>query len=105
LGEGVIKGMAHITGGGLTENVPRMMPEGRLPRIDRTTWKPPALFEWLQRGGGVSDDEMFRAFNMGVGLVMACAPEHETQVLSMLAASGEAAWRVGEVVQGIHPHQ
>jgi len=98
LGEGWIKGMAHITGGGLTENVPRMMPEGRSPRIDRATWKVPALFEWLQRGGGVSDDEMFRAFNMGAGLVMACAPEHESQVLSALAASGESAWRIGEVV-------
>ena len=98
LGEGWIKGMAHITGGGLTENVPRMMPEGRSPRIDRATWKVPALFAWLQQGGSVPDDEMFRAFNMGVGLVMACAPEHETSILSMLAASGESAWRVGEVV-------
>jgi phosphoribosylformylglycinamidine cyclo-ligase len=97
LSEGWLKGMAHITGGGLTENVPRMMPEGRSPRIDRASWTVPALFTWLQRGGGVSDDEMFRAFNMGVGLVMACAPEHESLVLSTLAASGEAAWRVGEV--------
>jgi phosphoribosylformylglycinamidine cyclo-ligase len=98
LGEGWIKGMAHITGGGLTENVPRMMPEGRSPRIDRRTWTVPPLFTWLQRGGGVTDDEMFRAFNMGVGLVMAAAPEHESSMLSMLAASGETAWRLGEVV-------
>jgi phosphoribosylformylglycinamidine cyclo-ligase len=98
LGEGWIKGMAHITGGGLTENVPRMMPEGRSPRIDRETWTVPPLFKWLQRGGGVTDDEMFRAFNMGVGLVMAAAPEHESAMLSMLAASGETAWRLGEVV-------
>ncbi|HUR20395.1 MAG TPA: phosphoribosylformylglycinamidine cyclo-ligase [Vicinamibacterales bacterium] len=98
LGQGWIKGMAHITGGGLTENVPRTMPEGRAPRIDRATWTVPPLFTWLQRGGGVSDDEMFRAFNMGVGMVMACAPEHEASVISMLEASGEAAWRIGEVV-------
>ncbi len=98
LSQGWIKGMAHITGGGLTENVPRMMPEGRTPRIDRRSWTVPPLFAWLQQGGGVSDEEMFRAFNMGVGLVVACAPEHETPVLSLLTASGEAAWRLGEVV-------
>jgi phosphoribosylformylglycinamidine cyclo-ligase len=98
LGQGWIKGMAHITGGGLTENVPRMMPEGRSPLIDRATWTVPPLFAWLQRSGSVPDEEMFRAFNMGVGLVMAAAPEHEASVLSMLTASGETAWRVGEVV-------
>ena len=98
LSQGWIKGMAHITGGGLTENVPRMMPEGRAPRIDRASWTVPPLFAWLQQGGGVPDDEMFRAFNMGVGLVIACAPDHESAVLSMLAASGESAWRLGDVV-------
>lgn len=98
LGHGWIKGMAHITGGGLTENVPRTMPEGRSPRIDRDSWVVPPLFTWLQRGGGVPDEEMFRAFNMGVGLVMVCAPEHESAVLSTLEASGESAWRLGEVV-------
>jgi phosphoribosylformylglycinamidine cyclo-ligase len=98
LGQGWIKGMAHITGGGLTENVPRTMPEGRSPRIDRGSWTVPPLFKWLQRGGGVSDDEMFRAFNMGVGLVMVCSLENESSVLSALKASGEAAWRLGEVV-------
>lgn len=98
LDSGWIKGMAHITGGGLTENVPRMMPEGRAPRIDRASWTVPPLFTWLQHGGGVSDDEMFRAFNMGVGMVLACAPEHESALLGALDASGEAAWRLGEVI-------
>jgi len=97
LAQGWVKGMAHITGGGLTENVPRTMPEGRTPVIDRKSWTVPALFTWLQRGGGVPDDEMFRAFNMGVGLVIVCAPEHEAAVLSMLIRSGESAWRIGEV--------
>jgi phosphoribosylformylglycinamidine cyclo-ligase len=95
---GWIKGMAHITGGGLTENVPRMMPEGRTSQFDRSSWTIPPLFTWLQRSGGVADAEMFRAFNMGVGLVIACAPEHESSVVSALRASGEAAWRLGEVV-------
>ena len=98
LDQGWIKGMAHITGGGLTENLPRVMPEGRAPRIDRTSWTVPPLFTWLQRGGGVSDEEMFRAFNMGVGMVLVCAPAHEASLLAALAASGEAAWRLGEVV-------
>src|SRR5688572_4563409 len=84
LSHGWIKGMAHITGGGLTENVPRMMPEGRSPRIDRGSWTVPPLFAWLQQGGGVPDDEMFRAFNMGVGLVLVCAPEHADALLSSL---------------------
>jgi phosphoribosylformylglycinamidine cyclo-ligase len=97
LDQGWIKGMAHITGGGLTENVPRTMPEGRSPRIDRASWKVPALFTWLQQGGGVPDDEMYRAFNMGVGLVLVCAPEHEASLLSALQASGESAWRLGDV--------
>ncbi len=95
---GCVKGMAHITGGGLTENLPRTIPDGCSPRVDRTSWTVPPLFRWLQRGGGVSDDEMFRAFNMGVGLVIVCAPEQESTVLSTLHASGEAAWRLGEVV-------
>ncbi len=98
LDQGWIKGMAHITGGGLTENLPRVMPQGRAPRLDRDSWTVPPLFTWLQRGGRVSDDEMFRAFNMGVGMVLVCAPAHETSLLAALAASGEAAWRLGEVV-------
>ncbi len=98
LDRGWIKGMAHITGGGLTENLPRVMPEGRSPRVDRQSWTVPPLFTWLQRGGRVSDDEMFRAFNMGVGMVLVCAPEHEAVLLAALIGSGEAAWRLGEVV-------
>ena len=98
LDQGWIKGMAHITGGGLTENLPRVMPDGRAPRIDRGSWTVPPLFSWLQTGGRVSEDEMFRAFNMGVGMVLVCSPEHEVPLLAALAASGEAAWRLGEVV-------
>jgi len=98
LEQGWIKGMAHITGGGLTENLPRVMPEGRAPRIDRDSWTIPPLFTWLQTGGRVSDDEMLRAFNMGVGMVLVCAPEHEAPLMTALTSSGEAAWRLGEVV-------
>jgi phosphoribosylformylglycinamidine cyclo-ligase len=98
LDRGWIKGMAHITGGGVTENLPRTMPEGRAPRVDRASWSVPPLFTWLQRGGGVADDEMFRAFNMGVGMVLVCAQEHAADLLNALQASGEPAWRLGDVI-------
>ena len=98
LDSGWIKGMAHITGGGLTENLPRTLPDGRAPNVDRASWTVPPLFTWLQQGGGVPDEEMFRAFNMGVGMVLVCAPGHAAGLLGALYASGEAAWRLGEVI-------
>ena len=81
---GVIKGMAHITGGGITENVPRMLPDGRSFSLDRQSWTVPPLFRWLQRAGRSTDAEMFRAFNMGVGLVLACAPSDVDAILAAL---------------------
>jgi phosphoribosylformylglycinamidine cyclo-ligase len=90
-----IKGMAHITGGGITENLPRARPEGRGFALDRASWTPPALFGWLQRAGGIADDEMFRVFNMGVGLILACAPDAADAVLATL--SDDRAWVVGRV--------
>ena len=101
LSTGVIKGMAHITGGGVTENLPRILPEGVAARIDRTSWTVPPLFEWLQRKGGVPTDDMFRAFNMGVGLIVACGASDASRVIAALAAAGEPqAWRVGEIIPG-----
>jgi phosphoribosylformylglycinamidine cyclo-ligase len=92
-----IKGMAHITGGGLTENVPRTLPEGLTFSVDRDSWTVPPLFAWLQRSGGLDDDEMFRAFNMGVGLVLVVAAPDADAVLSALHAASEPAWRLGAV--------
>jgi phosphoribosylformylglycinamidine cyclo-ligase len=97
LDHGWIKGMAHITGGGLTENVPRMLPEGRHFSLDRGSWTVPPLFTWLQRAGQLDEAEMFRAFNMGVGLVLACAPNHAPAVLAALHAVSEPAWPIGHV--------
>jgi len=94
---GGVKGMAHITGGGLTENLPRTLPAGRSFQIDRSSWSVPTLFTWLQRAGGLDDAEMFRAFNMGVGLVLVCAREAAGQILATLNQSGEPAWLIGEV--------
>jgi phosphoribosylformylglycinamidine cyclo-ligase len=97
LAEGGVKGMAHITGGGITENLPRTLPEGRTFSLDRRSWTIPPVFDWLQRAGGVSDDEMFRAFNMGVGLILVCSDGRASHVLASLAAAGERAWRLGSV--------
>jgi phosphoribosylformylglycinamidine cyclo-ligase len=97
LDKGWIKGMAHITGGGLTENLPRTMPEGRSPNVDRSSWDVPPLFAWLQRAGGIADEEMFRAFNMGVGMVLVCAASDANALLGSLHDAGEPAWRLGDV--------
>jgi phosphoribosylformylglycinamidine cyclo-ligase len=99
LASGRIKGMAHITGGGITENLPRVLPDGLGFSLDRGSWTVPPLFTWLQRGGTVPDAEMFRAFNMGVGMVLVCSPADADAVVADLRASGEQAWRIGETVQ------
>jgi phosphoribosylformylglycinamidine cyclo-ligase len=97
LGRGVIKGMAHITGGGITDNLPRTLPEGRTFALDRGSWTIPPLFEWLQRGGEIADPEMFRAFNMGVGLILVCAATDTDTVLSSLRSSNESGWVIGAI--------
>lgn len=96
LAAGRVKGMAHITGGGLTENTPRMLPTGVGVEIDLSSWSVPPLFRWLQQSGGIQDAEMFRAFNMGVGLVMAVAAADVADVLHAVAD----AWVLGRVTAG-----
>jgi phosphoribosylformylglycinamidine cyclo-ligase len=96
-----IKAMAHITGGGLTENLPRALPEGCAAEIDLRSWSIPPLFRLLQQHGSVSTGEMFRAFNMGVGLVMVCAPRDAQRIVDLLSRAGEPnAFRLGFVVAG-----
>lgn len=92
-----VKGMAHITGGGIPENLPRTLPDGLGYALDRRSWEVPPVFAWLQRAGDVDDAEMFRTFNMGVGLVLVCAPQDADACLSHLRTSGEQAWVVGRV--------
>ena len=94
---GRLKGMAHITGGGIVENLPRTLPEGLTFTINRGSWTIPPLFTWLQEAGQVPDSEMFRAFNMGVGLVLVCGPGDAPGLLDDLRARGEAPWVIGEV--------
>jgi phosphoribosylformylglycinamidine cyclo-ligase len=95
---GRIKGMAHITGGGITENLPRTLPEGRTFSLDRGSWTVPPVFSWLQRAGRLEDGEMFRVFNMGVGLVLVVGAADADAVLSSLHVVSEPAWRLGVVV-------
>ena len=97
---GLVKGMAHITGGGITENLPRILPAGTAAEINRSSWPIPPLFRLLQHRGEIADDEMFRAFNMGVGLIVACAASDESHVISSLTRAGEDPIRLGRVVAG-----
>ena len=98
---GLIKGMAHITGGGIPDNLPRILPAGTHPVIDRSAWKIPPLFEWLQRTGKVPQDDMLRTFNMGIGLIIACAPDNVERLLRMLDEAGErGAVKIGQVREG-----
>ena len=91
----MVKGMAHITGGGLIDNVPRMLPEGLAARFDSKTWTVPPIFPLLQRLGNVDREEMYHVFNMGIGMVIACAPEN----VSGMAAGLPGVRVIGEVVK------
>lgn len=92
---GVVAGMAHITGGGLVENLPRVVPEGLSVRLDATTWDILPIFRMIQREGNVSWGEMQRVFNLGLGFLIFCRPEHEARVLAQTAKAGGR--RVGDV--------
>ena len=96
--DGRVNGLAHITGGGLTDNVPRMLPNHLAFDIDYDAWERPAVFEWLQETGGVAEEEMRRAFNCGIGLVIAVAAGDADSVLADLAARDEPAYRIGTLV-------
>jgi len=96
----LVKGMAHITGGGITENVPRILPAGTAVAIDRGAWTVPSIFRLLQDRGGIADEEMLRAFNMGIGLVIVCAAEHASRAFDALVGAGEQPVKLGSIVAG-----
>jgi phosphoribosylformylglycinamidine cyclo-ligase len=95
-----IRGMAHITGGGITENTPRMLPKGTQALIRKKTWDMPPIFKLLQKKSGVDDTEMYRAFNMGVGMVIAVPKNQVEAVIKKAAKLGEKAYHIGEIVKG-----
>ena len=94
-----VKGMAHITGGGLVDNVPRVLPKNTQAVLHRDSWQMPELFRWLQMKGGVADAEMVRVFNCGIGMVVIVSPDQADAAIKSLTAQGLKAWTVGEVVE------
>ena len=104
LDAGRIKGMAHITGGGITDNLPRVLPHGTAAVVDAASWEVPPLFQWLRRSGNVPADDMMRTFNMGIGLIIVTAKDQAEPLVSELAARGGRDARViGQVVAGEPP--
>jgi phosphoribosylformylglycinamidine cyclo-ligase len=95
-----IKSMAHITGGGFTENIPRVIPEDRCVEIRRGSWTIPPIFHLIREKGGIGDDEMFRTFNMGVGMVLVVAPGDAERTVALFAKLGLKAWVIGDIRRG-----
>jgi phosphoribosylformylglycinamidine cyclo-ligase len=100
LDSGKIKGLAHITGGGLLENIPRILPEGTSVTIKRGTWPVLPIFELMQRIGNIEDAEMHRTFNMGIGMVIVCAEDDAAEINAQVRASGSNCFEIGRVLAG-----
>jgi phosphoribosylformylglycinamidine cyclo-ligase len=92
-----VHALAHITGGGLPENLPRVLPQGCTAVIDSDSWQLPELFRWLQQQGGVANSELLRTLNCGVGMVVCVAQKDAEQALQLLREAGETAWRLGHI--------
>ena len=92
-----VKGLAHITGGGLVDNVPRILPEHLCARLVRGSWPLPALFGWLQQQGNVAEAEMLRVFNCGIGMVVIVSEQHAQAASELLRGAGDTVWRIGSV--------
>jgi len=97
---GALYGLAHITGGGFTDNIPRILPKGTAARIDLGSWPVPPIFRLLQRDGRIADDEMLRTFNMGIGMVLVVPAHREAEVMAHLHRMREPYWTIGEIVPG-----
>ena len=94
-----VKGVAHITGGGLTENIPRVLPDTACARLDESRWPRPAIFDWLQRKGHIEDAEMQRTFNCGIGMVVIVAQKDAKAAIELLAEHGAEAFEIGSIVE------
>lgn len=97
--EGEVNALSHITGGGLQENIPRVIPEGTKAVIDTNSWDIPPVFKWLQSSGNVDPVEMYRTFNCGVGMIIAVPSGTESNAISLLENEGETAWVIGEIAE------
>ncbi len=92
---GKVKALAHITGGGLIENLPRVLTKGTSANINYNSWQVPAIFSWLQKQGQIKDQEMHRTFNCGIGMVLVCAPKDAEEIQDILQKNGEEVFRIG----------
>lgn len=95
-----VHGLAHITGGGLTENIPRVLPRGMCAHLEAAAWSRPKIFDWVQSAGGIADEEMYRTFNCGVGFVVIVAPANVERAMGLLEHSGEQPTVIGHVETG-----
>ena len=95
---GAVRALAHITGGGLLENLPRVLPDGLAAELDAAAWELPPLFRWLMQAGGIAPEEMARTFNCGLGMLAVCAPDRAEAAEAAFAAAGESVVRVGRIV-------
>lgn len=100
LDSSVLKGMAHVTGGGITENLPRILPPGTAADVCRGTWPVLPIFDYLQRKGGIDEAEMYRTFNMGIGMILVVSPEDAPRVSSHLASRNEPCYKIGAITKG-----
>lgn len=94
------KGFAHITGGGITENTPRMLPDGLNAAVGLAHWRLPPVFDWLAKTGGIAEDEMLKTFNCGIGLIAVADPAHAVDVVDAFQSSGERAFPIGKLAAG-----
>ncbi len=92
-----VKGMAHITGGGITENIPRVLPVGLTAEISSNSWELPPLFQWLKAQGNITDLEMYKTFNCGVGMVIIMSADNAAEAMKVLAAKGETVYQIGQI--------
>jgi phosphoribosylamine--glycine ligase/phosphoribosylformylglycinamidine cyclo-ligase len=95
----LVKGLSHITGGGLSENVPRMLPTHLTAEIDLTTWKLPPVFQWLKKAGNVAGSEVARTWNTGLGMVAVVSQDNVKQVQEELTAAGEEVFTIGRLIK------
>jgi len=100
LDSSVIKGLAHITGGGLLENIPRILPEETAVEIERGSWPVLPIFQLMQRLGNIDEPEMYRTFNMGIGMVIVCSPTDGAKIKKHLDSVSDACYQIGRVVEG-----
>jgi phosphoribosylformylglycinamidine cyclo-ligase len=96
---GGVHALAHITGGGLTENLPRVLPEGMGARVDLNAWDLPPVFGWMAQTGGIAEAEVLKTFNCGIGMILVCAEDRAADLAQLLQDAGETVSRLGEITE------